>query len=482
MPRDSNGIYTLPASNPVVPETIIATGWANPTLEDIGAELTNSLPRSGSAPMTGPVLLPNGTLVAPAAAFSAATSTGMFRDPSVPGNPGLGFALGGVLKLIHYAAKSVMDKLLMTPGIMADTGIIIYVDPDTGTTAPADPIAGDPFVDLNYAMDWLVKFRQSHQAKTTIFITEGKTVQYNASRVVRYNVVIRSTGPGIATINGNNTTITFMSASDADLTDLVLTNLKVISDGCNVGLNNTASNQASNASVSYHAINGGGFTSDGLAVQPRGSILLENGFFNVTTGGVTLTAGTITVDKGSNFTVVGDLNLPAGYLAISNGSNGAVGGSITATNAEAACLSAIENSSFRVDGNTTLNTTAVTHCVTASGNSTIRIGQSTNNVSITSAVANAVLAQRNATIFFGGSAGSIALSGATACVSAQTRSQVQFNGGKTPFTIPGASKAFSAITGAYILMVSQPTAGTPVYTPALNAASGTPSTGSYITT
>ena len=103
-------------------------------------------------------------------------------------------------------------------------------------------------------------------------------------------------------------------------------------------------------------------------------------------------------------------------------------------------------------------------------------------MSITSAIANAVLAQRNATIFFGGSAGSIALSGATACVSAQTRSQVQFNGGKTPFTMPGVSKAFSAITGAYILMVSQPTAGTPVYTPALNAASGTPSTGSYITT
>ena len=482
MPRDSNGIMTLPPTNPVVPDTIISVNWANPTLEDIADEITNSLPRNGAAPMTGSLKGPDGSAATPAYSFSAGSGTGMYRDPADSSNVGLGFSLGGAAKFLIYAAKSVMAKLLVTPGIAADVGISIYVDPDTGTTAPEDPLAGDPFVDLNYAMDWLVKFRQAHQAKTTIWITEGKTVQYNASRVIRYNVVIRATGTGSATINGNNMTLTFMSASDADITSIILTNLKIVSDGCNVGLNSTSSNQATSASVSYHAINGGGFTSDSFSTQPRGSILLENGFFNVTTGGVTLTAGTITVDKGSNFTVVGDLNLPAGYLAISNGSNGAVGGNITATNAEAACLSAIENSSFRVDGNTTLNTTAVSHCVTASGNSTIRIGQGTNNVSITSAIANAVLAQRNATIFFGGSAGSIALSGATACVSAQTRSQVQFNGGKTPFTIPGASKAFSAITGAYILMVSQPTAGTPVYTPALNAASGTPSTGSYITT
>jgi hypothetical protein len=57
MPRNSSGVYTLPAGNPVVDNTVILVDWANPTMEDIGNEITNSLPRNGSAPMTGPLLL-----------------------------------------------------------------------------------------------------------------------------------------------------------------------------------------------------------------------------------------------------------------------------------------------------------------------------------------------------------------------------------------------------------------------------------------
>lgn len=48
MPRDINGVYTLPGSNPVVPGTVIATGWANGTLDDIATALTNSLSVDGS--------------------------------------------------------------------------------------------------------------------------------------------------------------------------------------------------------------------------------------------------------------------------------------------------------------------------------------------------------------------------------------------------------------------------------------------------
>ena len=57
MPRNINGVYSLPAGNPVVPGTLIETTWANPTMADIGNEITNSLPRNGSAPMTGPLIL-----------------------------------------------------------------------------------------------------------------------------------------------------------------------------------------------------------------------------------------------------------------------------------------------------------------------------------------------------------------------------------------------------------------------------------------
>ena len=62
MPRDSQGIYTLPASagNPVVPDTLIEASWANGTMDDVALALTDSLPRSGSAPMVGPLTLPLG--------------------------------------------------------------------------------------------------------------------------------------------------------------------------------------------------------------------------------------------------------------------------------------------------------------------------------------------------------------------------------------------------------------------------------------
>ncbi len=52
MPR-SSGTYSLPAGNPTVTQTTISSaGWANPTLADIGNELTNSIPRDGQAPPT----------------------------------------------------------------------------------------------------------------------------------------------------------------------------------------------------------------------------------------------------------------------------------------------------------------------------------------------------------------------------------------------------------------------------------------------
>jgi microcystin-dependent protein len=60
MPRNSQGLYTLPAGNPVVPNTLIEANWANPTMDDIAAALTGSLPRDGSAPMTGPLTLASG--------------------------------------------------------------------------------------------------------------------------------------------------------------------------------------------------------------------------------------------------------------------------------------------------------------------------------------------------------------------------------------------------------------------------------------
>ena len=79
MPRDSNGNYTLPPGNPVVTGTTIESGWANPTMSDIGAELTNSLDRDGRGGMRAPFRFVNGTVGAPGITWTAEPSSGFYR-------------------------------------------------------------------------------------------------------------------------------------------------------------------------------------------------------------------------------------------------------------------------------------------------------------------------------------------------------------------------------------------------------------------
>ena len=59
MPRNAQGLYTLPAGNPVTPGTVIESAWANTTMDDMAQAITDSLPRSGTAPMTGDLTLAN---------------------------------------------------------------------------------------------------------------------------------------------------------------------------------------------------------------------------------------------------------------------------------------------------------------------------------------------------------------------------------------------------------------------------------------
>jgi hypothetical protein len=79
MPRDTNGNYTLPAGNPVVPDTVIDPSWANPTMSDLGAEITNSLDRQGRGGMLAPFRFVDGTAVAPGMTFTNEPTSGFFR-------------------------------------------------------------------------------------------------------------------------------------------------------------------------------------------------------------------------------------------------------------------------------------------------------------------------------------------------------------------------------------------------------------------
>jgi hypothetical protein len=53
MSRNGSGVYSLPAGNPVVTQTTISSAWANNTLSDISAALTDSVAADGQTPMTG---------------------------------------------------------------------------------------------------------------------------------------------------------------------------------------------------------------------------------------------------------------------------------------------------------------------------------------------------------------------------------------------------------------------------------------------
>lgn len=103
MPRNASGQYDLPTGiNPVVPFTTITASWANPTLQDLAAALTDSLSRTGLGGMNAPFRLADGTVAAPGLSFANETGLGLFR-PSIGV---MGFAAGGV-EVFRYQSNAV---------------------------------------------------------------------------------------------------------------------------------------------------------------------------------------------------------------------------------------------------------------------------------------------------------------------------------------------------------------------------------------
>jgi hypothetical protein len=80
MPRQANGQYILPTGNPVVPDTLITSAWANPTMSDIGNALSDSLSRSGLGGMTAPLGIVSGNVGQPGLAFVVENSLGFYRS------------------------------------------------------------------------------------------------------------------------------------------------------------------------------------------------------------------------------------------------------------------------------------------------------------------------------------------------------------------------------------------------------------------
>ncbi|TAY73238.1 hypothetical protein [Rhizobium ruizarguesonis] len=107
MPRNpSTGVYSKPAgTTPSVGQVIDPVPW-NALTTDLGNEITNSLPRDGSAPMVAPLKAAGGTVSAPGIGFASTPQSGLY----LKGGGLLGFAQNGVDvsfdQALVYAAKS----------------------------------------------------------------------------------------------------------------------------------------------------------------------------------------------------------------------------------------------------------------------------------------------------------------------------------------------------------------------------------------
>jgi hypothetical protein len=72
MSRNGSGTYSLPAGNPVVTGTTIASTWANSTMNDLAAAITGSIAADGQTPITGTLQM-GGNNIANAGTVTAVT-------------------------------------------------------------------------------------------------------------------------------------------------------------------------------------------------------------------------------------------------------------------------------------------------------------------------------------------------------------------------------------------------------------------------
>ena len=98
MSRNGSGTYSLPAGNPAVTGTTIASTWANNTMNDLASAMTDSVAADGQTPMTGDLNLNTHKVIGVVAGSVAgdAIEFAQFTTPTFTGNVTMsstGFAL-----------------------------------------------------------------------------------------------------------------------------------------------------------------------------------------------------------------------------------------------------------------------------------------------------------------------------------------------------------------------------------------------------
>jgi hypothetical protein len=82
MSRNGSGTYTLPAGNPVVTSTTIASTWANNTMTDLATALTGSLASDGQTTATGNLKMGSNRITGLADGIAASDAATVSQVPS----------------------------------------------------------------------------------------------------------------------------------------------------------------------------------------------------------------------------------------------------------------------------------------------------------------------------------------------------------------------------------------------------------------
>src|SRR6185295_3595742 len=131
MARNSSGTQVA-VNGPYVVGTVIDQSQINARLTDIESELTDSLCRSDKGGMTGALKGTDGTVSAPAVAFTAEPGTGLYRI----GNGDLGVAILGTKRLELTATGLTVTGALAISGLLTGAATTpVALVPNTNVTA-----------------------------------------------------------------------------------------------------------------------------------------------------------------------------------------------------------------------------------------------------------------------------------------------------------------------------------------------------------
>ena len=141
MPDDANGNYTLPSGYLAVTGQTIQPSQHNPPLEDIATALTGRLPRSGVAPMTGPLKTVTGSASVPAISPNSNPSIGIYFTST-------GVAFSGTVTGVRFIGELIPYTLLVAlPQTVFPYGqtLLRASYPDLWAKAQADIALGNTF-------------------------------------------------------------------------------------------------------------------------------------------------------------------------------------------------------------------------------------------------------------------------------------------------------------------------------------------------